>query len=329
MNEDLISIVVPIYNVEKYLERCIESILLQTYTNIEIILVDDGSPDNCGKICDDYKIKDKRIKVIHKNNGGLSTARNAGIDIARGTYICFIDSDDWISNKFVEYLHKIIKQYCADIAVAQTLDVSNEKNISIPNIEEKIGIYSNQNIIENLYNKEIGFPPSVQNKMYKTEIFKKVRFKNGIINEDEEILIKLLLESSKIVVSNKIMYYYFLSENSIMRKKFNVKRLDILNALEERMDILNKTKYKDTLKQTELRYCLELANIYIQIVNSDIKEKKLYLKKIVEKNRIIKKKLIDNKYYTTKNRFKIFLYYKMPKTVYIYKKYKNNQQRGI
>lgn len=107
--EDLISIVIPVYKVELYLEKCIESIINQTYKNLEIIIVDDGSPDNCPKICDEYAQKDNRIKVIHKENGGLSDARNAGIDVAAGKYIAFVDSDDYVSNDYIEYMYNLIK----------------------------------------------------------------------------------------------------------------------------------------------------------------------------------------------------------------------------
>ena len=109
LNEELISVIIPIYKVEKYLRECIDSIINQSFKNLEIILVDDGSPDNCGKICDEYAKKDNRLKVIHKENGGLSSARNAGLDIATGEYISFVDSDDYVSNKFIENLSFYLK----------------------------------------------------------------------------------------------------------------------------------------------------------------------------------------------------------------------------
>ena len=115
--EDLISVVVPIYNVENYIKKCVDSILSQTYKNLEIILVDDGSPDNCPQICDEYAQKDNRIKVIHKENGGLSDARNAGIDISKGKFITFIDSDDYIEKDYVEVLYNSIKENASDMAI--------------------------------------------------------------------------------------------------------------------------------------------------------------------------------------------------------------------
>ena len=322
MKEDLISIIVPIYNVEKYLERCIESILKQTYKNIEIILVDDGSPDKCSEICDRYSNIDDRIKVIHKQNGGLSSARNAGLDVSKGKYVCFIDSDDWISNEFVEYLYKIAKNNDSDIVVGQTIDVKSEEEVKIIPQNEEVYTYSNSYIIENLYKQDIKFVPSVQNKMYKIDIFKDLRFKEGMINEDEEILIKILLNSKKITISNKILYYYFLSEDSIMRKKFSLKRLDILKALETRMNILKTTRYLDTLKQTEVRYYRELSEIYSRIEESDIEGKKIYQRDIRVKMKKFKIKLKKNKYFTMKVRVKTLLNVYFPTLVYMYRELK-------
>ena len=122
-SQDLISVIIPIYNVEQYLDRCIDSVKKQTYTNLEIILVDDGSPDNCGKMCDEYAEDDKRIKVIHKENGGLSDARNAGIEIATGEYITFIDSDDYVSLDYVEYMYKLLKDAGAKLSICGVMDV--------------------------------------------------------------------------------------------------------------------------------------------------------------------------------------------------------------
>ena len=117
--EELISVVVPVYNVEKYIDKCINSIINQTYKNLEIILVDDGSPDNCGNICDEYAKKDNRIIVIHKENGGLSDARNTGIEVSKGKYITFIDSDDYISDNYVSFLYNLIIEYKADISIGK------------------------------------------------------------------------------------------------------------------------------------------------------------------------------------------------------------------
>ena len=152
----MISIVVPVYKVEKYLNRCVDSILNQTYTDFECILVDDGSPDKCGQICDEYAELDKRIRVIHKENGGLSDARNVGIDAAKGEYILFVDSDDWIHPQLIELTLKIIIKEKADVVSYDYKKVNNAGNLPFYDVDEEIGkvtTYSREYIIENLYNE--------------------------------------------------------------------------------------------------------------------------------------------------------------------------------
>ena len=147
--EDLITVIVPVFKVEKYLEKCVKSICCQTYKNLEIILVDDGSPDNCGKMCDKYAKSDKRIKVIHKENGGLSDARNAGIKMATGKYIAFVDSDDYVSNDYIEYMYKILKKENAKISICELQIVW--KNTTIENNKEnKVQKLTSKQALENL-----------------------------------------------------------------------------------------------------------------------------------------------------------------------------------
>ena len=150
--EDLISIVIPVYKVEKYLEKCVESVINQTYKNLEILLVNDGSPDNCPKICDEYAQKDNRIKVIHKENGGLSDARNAGIDVAAGKYIAFVDSDDYVSNDYIEYMYNLIKEYNTQMATCETEVINAEKNkvIKPREFEENIEVFSKRDLFYNI-----------------------------------------------------------------------------------------------------------------------------------------------------------------------------------
>ena len=131
MEEELISIIVPVYKVEKYLDKCINSIVSQTYKNLEVILVDDGSPDSCGKMCDEWTKKDTRIKVIHKENGGLSDARNFGLDCAKGKYIQFVDSDDYIEKDMIEFLYKNLKENNADISICSNYMVDEENVINV------------------------------------------------------------------------------------------------------------------------------------------------------------------------------------------------------
>ena len=182
--KDKITIVVPVYKVEKYLRRCIESILQQTYKNIEIILVDDGSPDNCGKICDEYKEKDNRIIVIHKENGGLSDARNAGIDIATGKYIAFIDSDDYVANNFISSLYDVcIKNEC-EIAQCKFKRVTEDYKEEQKEISETT-ILDGKSAIKEIYGQNDVYTIVAWNKLYLKNLFNDIRYTVGKIHEDE------------------------------------------------------------------------------------------------------------------------------------------------
>ena len=187
MDKELVSIIVPIYNVEKYLIKCIESILNQTYKNLEIILVDDGSTDSCNKICDRYKKIDKRVVVIHKKNGGLSSARNIGIKKAKGKLISFVDSDDYIKPNMIEELKNNMYFYNSDISVCDYYYIIDGKRQISDNNNLK------RNCITKYKNKFIYKPNSaVWNKLYKKNLFEQIKFPEGKIYEDDYILYELL-----------------------------------------------------------------------------------------------------------------------------------------
>lgn len=233
-----ISIIVPIYNVEKYLNKCIESILNQTFYKFELILVDDGSSDKCGDICDEYAKKDNRIKVIHKKNGGLSSARNAGLDIAKGQYIGFIDSDDYINRNMFEILYENIVKYEADISICNFEyiyeDGSMSKNKEL--YSDEIYILNNIESLDKLYNEDGVVFTVAWNKLYSRKLFHETRYDLGKIHEDEFIIHKLLYKSKYVVYTNYKLYYYLQRKESITQNKFNIKRLDIVYAFKERMD---------------------------------------------------------------------------------------------
>ncbi len=215
MKEDLISVIVPFYNVEKYASKCILSIISQTYKNLEIILIDDGSPDNCGKIIDEFSKKDDRIIPVHKKNGGLSDARNAGIDIAKGKYISFVDSDDYIANDMIEYMHDLIKKYDADISICGVQDVFENENIKINLQNERIVKYDiDESIKQLLLDKNI--KNHAWDKLYKKELFADVRYPIGKKMEDIGTTYKLFKKSNLIVSSNQIKYFYLQRNNGIM-----------------------------------------------------------------------------------------------------------------
>lgn len=229
MNE-LISVVVPIYNVENYLSNCIDSILSQTYKNLEIILVDDGSPDNCGKIIDGYAAKDSRIVVIHKQNGGLSDARNAGIDIAKGKYITFVDSDDYISADALQYLYSLIKDNNAQISIGK-LRKTSILDDSYTDIHNETFIMNNYDSIrEMLYAKY--FSTAAPAKLYETDLFEGIRYPYKKFSEDLFTTYLLLEKASLIAYGSKTIYYYYSRPGSITKSGFSKKQLDVIEALD-------------------------------------------------------------------------------------------------
>ena len=241
MEESLISIIIPIYKVEKYLNNCLDSIINQTYRNLEIILVDDGSPDNCPNICDEYAKKDSRIVVIHKENGGLSSARNAGLDVCTGDYISFIDSDDFVSKGFIKVLYDSLTINKADISECEFSDFVDSEQDTIDNtdlnnkdnsIDSKV--YSSREMQLNLLNDAYVNHVVVWNKLYKKSLFENIRFPNGKVHEDEYVTYKVFSEAKAIVYINKQLYYYRKSSNSITGSNFSAKRLVVLDAYEEK-----------------------------------------------------------------------------------------------
>ena len=223
--EELISVIVPIYKVEAYLERCIGSIVNQTYKNLEIILVDDGSPDSCPDICDAWKEKDDRIKVIHKKNGGLSDARNAGMQIMAGTYISYIDSDDWVAND-------------ADICECQFEKTAGIVKSNKEQQTDKVTILKKEEALKAVVEEKIN--PVVWNKIYKREIVDQLYFEKGKYNEDEFWTYQAVERAEKIVQIEDVGYYYFFREDSIINETYNIRKLDALEARYQRMKYLEK-----------------------------------------------------------------------------------------
>lgn len=226
---DLISVIIPAYKVEKYIDTCMHSVLNQTYKNLEIILVDDGSPDNCPKIIDEYAKKDKRIKVIHKENGGISSARNAGMDIAQGKYITFLDSDDSISLDMYETLYNLIKKYDTDIAMCQLIKVTMDEkgNIIIPKeIDEEIveKVYEPVDVLKStLIDDNVG--NYVCTKLIKREMINNIRFPNGKVYEDAATTYKFIDAVNKIAYINKKMYYYLYGREGSITGTFTEKKI--------------------------------------------------------------------------------------------------------
>ena len=231
-----ISVIVPVYNVEQYLERCVDSIINQTYTNLEIILVNDGSTDNSGKLCDELAKKDERIRVIHKENGGLSDARNRGIDESESDLVGFIDSDDYIDSDMYEVLLKNLNDTDADLSMCALYDVYNNTPEAQVTNKETWKLSSEQAIKMVMEAKILSV--TAVNKLYRKSLFTDLKFEVGKIAEDAFIMIKLLDKCEKIVATNEKKYYYVHRENSITTQKFSTKFLNVIEAYEQNSNII-------------------------------------------------------------------------------------------
>ena len=222
----LISVIVPIYGVEKYLDRCVRSIVSQTYNELEIILVDDGSPDDCPRICDEWAKKDNRITVIHKENGGLSDARNAGFAKAHGKLIGFVDSDDWLEPEFYEVLLHVMTENGADVSGCAFRRISGEE--PAPEKKTAVHIYEKEDALRANIEKRI--KQVVWNKLYKREIIEDIPFEKGKYHEDEFWSYQVFARTGKYAESDFVGYNYFIRSGSIIEDVYSVKRLDAVEA---------------------------------------------------------------------------------------------------
>ena len=281
IEKDKISVVVPIYNVEKYLERCINSIINQTYKNLEIILVDDGSTDNSGKIADKYKKIDSRIKVIHKNNGGLSDARNKGITIASGKYISFIDSDDYIAEDMISYLYKLIKDNNSEISIcnfqqfSSIEEINDFKDFNIN--ESNIYNYTGVEMLQILLKGNISYGDYAWNKLYMLSLFNNIQYPIGKKMEDIGTTYKLYFNSKKVTIGTEKKYFYYKRNDSILGKNDIKVYQDKLELSIERIEWLQKRNVK--LDYTD--YNIDLINKIIELYrnNDNIDSKKYFYEK--------------------------------------------------
>lgn len=243
MQQDLISVIIPVYNVEKYLRKCLDSVVSQTYNNLEILIVDDGSTDCSGQICDEYAEKDDRIQVFHQLNGGLSKARNTGIDLSTGDYLMFIDSDDYISKDMALELYNELKKSNADMSICNFHYVDENNNI----IKKKeldfhnagSFILTKKELLNALTNSNISTAIVIGcNKLYKNSIFDSLRYPIGRIYEDEFIIHHILNKIDKAILINQKYYYYVQRNNSITGANYTIKKLDAVEAFLDRAKFL-------------------------------------------------------------------------------------------
>lgn len=252
-NAPLISIIIPVYNIGKYLRRCLDSVVNQTYKNIEIICIDDGSTDNSGSICDEYAEKDARVKVIHKVNGGVSAARNSGLELMRGVYFTFVDGDDYLRNNCIEYMYATMTANKSDLIQIEFVTGHDD---AFPDIKSKEAL-----LLYDKYKALSGFKThsTAWGKLYKAEIHSHIRFPVGLINEDEATYYQYVYSSNLICISNQRCYYYYQSSNSIMRN--NRISMDFVQIYNDRLRYFEE-KDDYLYKKTCERYALVLILSY-------------------------------------------------------------------
>lgn len=303
----MISIIIPVYNVSKYLDKCLQSVVTQTYSNIQIILVNDGSTDNSGEICDKWKKEDNRIEVIHKKNGGLSSARNIGIEKAQGKYLMFVDSDDIVSDNLCELLHNLLLENDADLAICNTYHIFDSDNFMFQrdNKIEMVYCFDKNEAICNLWYQNI-FLPSAWGKLYKKELFKQIRFTEGIIFEDIDIMHEIFYLCNKIVYTDVKAYGYVHHENSITTKKYNQKDNVILDICEKIMKFaVNKNTKIQQAAQSY--YVTGALRVYLNAPDTDEYQEVIYKAKNILN--LYGKKVLKDKNIRKKNRYALYLYF--------------------
>ena len=256
----LLSIIVPVYDVERYLPKCIDSILAQTFTDFELILVEDGSPDNCPALCDAAAAKDARIRVIHQKNGGLSAARNAGLDAARGEWIGFVDSDDYIAPEMYEVLYKAVQRTGADLALCDYAEVDETGALCPPmHISLAEQVFTGRELLKNATDSTI---QPAWNKLYRRDVFAQLRYPEGKLNED---LSEVCLQIQKAVVVPKALYYYVQRGGSIMSGNKTLRHFDAAEAAQRYWDCLVENGAYDALANAAKFTMGSVSRVYRQL----------------------------------------------------------------
>ncbi len=290
--EELISVIIPVYNVKPYLKECVDSVINQSYRNLEIILVDDGSNDGSEMICDEYCKKDSRVKVIHQENKGLSVARNIGIEHSKGDFLTFVDSDDYIHKEMLMVLYDSIKEYDSDISVcnysnAGMLEVVNKKNVKVFNeLEEMLG---------ELYKDNCICFGTAWGKIYKRKIFDEIRYPANRRYEDNFVAHRIFEIANRLVYSDNKLYCYRLRKDSIMNMAYSLKNLDEIDAIYDRMNFVKERGYEYFYNRDFYRYINALRRNYENL--------KRYLPN--EKEKMTELLIEFNKYYNLKSRKRI------------------------
>lgn len=260
--KELVSIIIPIYKIEEFMKPCVDSVLKQTYKNLEIILVDDGSPDECPKICDEYAKKDNRINVIHKKNGGLSDARNVGMKQAAGKYLFLLDGDDLILPKTIEMLVENAEKNQAEISVCAFFQFEEKAPREIRGSGSITVCDTEQALAKMMYQK--GCSNSAWAKLYRKELFDGIKYPKGELYEDLATTYKIFAKAKKVVLCDKELYGYRQRAGSIIKKKFTEKRLRSLDFAREQTEFIRKN-YPKIIKAAQNREFMDYFFIFLEL----------------------------------------------------------------
>lgn len=302
--EPLISVIIPVYNVEQYITECVDSVIKQKYRNLEIILVDDGSTDNSGTICDRISNLDERIKVIHKANGGLSDARNSGMKIANGKYLLFLDSDDYLPLSAISTLYHICECKNADIVIGKMIRTSERGELDSNQIEKNIFVYKSENaLIEMLYGNK--FNTSACGKLFRRELFNDLNFPFGKFSEDLFTIYKTILNAKRIIYTNHVTYfYYYRYEGSLVVSKYYGKHIEAIEAVDcisKSIDLENKEMYNAISNQ--------YINVIYDIASRNPSIEEFENSKIINPLRTYRKNVLFNRHSPIRLRIFAFLSY--------------------
>ncbi len=295
--DEKITVIVPVYKVENYLEKCVKSILRQTYKNLEVILIDDGSPDSCGAICDRFAASDRRVRCIHKKNEGVAAARNTGLDAATGDYISFVDSDDWISKDAYKTLMDGLNKYGADCAVGGCVTVV-EKNGALrakKNPPDRpVKCMTAKKAVKNL----LLDGSAIWNRLFKAEVFKEIRFPTGRVNDDEVVALHAYAKCKKIVFLNTDTYFYRIRQNSITTSGFSLRNVDCYYNSVDNLSFV-KDEFPSLIEEAEFKRIKAMLYAYVNLARLKDDKKAAKIRKSIKKD--IKKSLrpaISNRYVT-------------------------------
>lgn len=306
MDKPLVSVIVPIYKVEDYMEECVASILAQKYTDFELILVDDGSKDKCGTMCDDYATKDERIRVIHKENGGLSSARNAGLEIAKGEFIAFVDSDDVIHADYLQDMVNLATSHKADIVCCA---FTKGEQVQFEDGKATVEVQENEEIIKRI-NEDDVIKTVAWNKLYHNRFFKelKLRYPEGKIHEDMFLTPHIFYHAKKMVLTSRKLYFYRMREGSIVLSGFTKKRLDKIEACETRRAFYQEIGYKELFYWETESYIRNILKYYFLIRKHYSAMYSKEMNELRKKGKQLTKEYMFSKHIKFKLRIRLFLF---------------------